>query len=65
MTPGTLMLFNGRWSMHRVTEIRGSRPRYVALLAYDTKPGTDSSETLKLSRYGRLPVGANTNGIET
>ncbi len=55
MTPGTLMLFNGRWSMHRVTEIRGPRPRYVALLAYDTKPGTDSSATLKMSRYGRLP----------
>ena len=58
MTPGTLMLFNGRWSMHRVTTIEGPTPRYVALLAYDTKPGTDSSEALKLSRYGRLPAGA-------
>ncbi len=55
MTPGTLMLFNGRWSMHRVTPIAGDVPRYVALLAYDTKPGTDSSELLKLVRYGRLP----------
>ncbi len=65
MTPGTLMLFNGRWSMHRVTEIHGPRPRYVALLAYDTEPGTDSSETLKLSRYGRLPAGAHTRGIDS
>ena len=55
MTPGTLMLFNGRWSMHRVTAIEGERARYVALLAYDTKANTDSSETLKMSRYGRLP----------
>jgi hypothetical protein len=55
MTPGTLMLFNGRWSMHRVTPIVGETPRYVALLAYDTKPGTDSTELLKLIRYGRLP----------
>jgi hypothetical protein len=55
MTPGTLMLFNGRWSMHRVTAIEGERARYVALLAYDTKSNTDSSETLKMSRYGRLP----------
>jgi hypothetical protein len=55
MTPGTLMLFNGRWSMHRVTTIGGPASRYVALLAYDTKPGTDSSDELKLSRYGRLP----------
>lgn len=56
MTPGTLMLFNGRWSMHRVTKIEGDVPRYVALLAYDTKPGTDSTDTLKMSRYGRLPT---------
>jgi hypothetical protein len=55
MTPGTLMLFEGRRSIHRVTPIRGARPRYVALLAYDTKPGTDSSELLKRVRYGRLP----------
>ncbi len=54
MTPGTLMLFNGRRSMHRVTPIKGATPRYVALLAYDTKPGTDSTDALKLSRYGRL-----------
>lgn len=57
MTPGTLMLFNGRWSMHRVTPIGGPVSRLVALLAYDTEPGTDSSDELKLSRYGRLPAG--------
>ncbi len=55
MTAGTLMLFNGRRSMHRVSPIVGEVPRYVALLAYDTKPGTDSTDELKLSRYGRLP----------
>ncbi len=56
MVPGTLMLFNGRWSMHRVTPIGGPVTRLVALLAYDTKPGTDSSELLKMVRYGRLPA---------
>lgn len=56
MTPGTLMLFNGRRSMHRVSTIGGSVPRYMALLAYDTKPGTDSTDELKRSRYGRLPA---------
>jgi hypothetical protein len=55
MTPGTLMVFEGRRSIHRVSPIRGRRPRYVALLAYDTKPGTDSSPLLKRVRYGRLP----------
>jgi hypothetical protein len=54
--PGALMIFAGRHSMHRVTPITGERPRYVALLAYDSRPGTDSSELLKLVRYGRLPA---------
>jgi hypothetical protein len=55
MTPGTLMLFEGRRSIHRVSKIRGARARHVALLAYDTRPGTDSSPLLKRVRYGRLP----------
>jgi len=53
MHPGTLMLFQGRYSMHRVTPVSGEVPRLVLLLAYDTKPGTVSSERLQLSRYGR------------
>ncbi len=56
MQPGALMLFNGRTSLHKVSRIEGDVPRYVALLAYDTKQGTDSTELLKLVRYGRLPV---------
>jgi hypothetical protein len=53
MTPGTLLLFEGRHSLHRVTRIHGATSRLVALLAYDTKPGTMSSELLRLARYGR------------
>jgi hypothetical protein len=56
MTPGTLMVFNGRWSYHRVSKVHGAVARHVALLAYDTKPGTDSNTDLKLGRYGRLPA---------
>ncbi len=55
MHAGTLMIFNGRTSLHKVTPVEGSSLRIVALLAYDTKSGTDSSDELKLSRYGRLP----------
>ena len=55
MHAGTLMIFNGRTSLHKVTPVEGSTLRIVALLAYDTKSGTDSSDELKLSRYGRLP----------
>ncbi|HXN87270.1 MAG TPA: hypothetical protein VN867_14445 [Candidatus Binataceae bacterium] len=53
MHPGTLLLFEGRNSIHRVTAIRGSTTRLVALLAYDTKPGTRSSKLLQRARYGR------------
>ena len=53
MTPGTLMLFEGRHSLHRVTPVEGARPRYVGLFGYDTKPDTMSSELLKQIRYGR------------
>lgn len=53
MTPGTLLLFEGRNSIHRVTPIRGRTTRLVVLLAYDTKPGTRSSKLLQMSRYGR------------
>lgn len=56
MSPGTLMIFNGRWSYHRVSRVGGPVARHVALLAYDTKPGTDSNDELKLGRYGRLPA---------
>jgi hypothetical protein len=54
MTPGTLLVFAGRNSLHRVSPISGSTPRLVALLGYDTKPGTMSSELLKAVRYGRV-----------
>jgi hypothetical protein len=53
MHPGTLLLFEGRNSIHRVTPIRGRTARIVALLAYDTKPDTRSSKTLQMARYGR------------
>jgi hypothetical protein len=53
MVPGTLMIFQGRHSLHRVSPVEGDVPRYVALLAYDTKPGTVSSDLLKMVRYGR------------
>jgi hypothetical protein len=53
MCPGTLLLFEGRNSIHRVTSIGGRTTRLVALLAYDTKPGTRSSKLLQMARYGR------------
>jgi hypothetical protein len=54
MNPGTLLIFEGRHSIHRVSRIHGPTPRLVGLLAYDTKPGTCSTELLRLARYGRI-----------
>ncbi|MGP0032799.1 MAG: hypothetical protein ACLPVF_20125 [Acidimicrobiales bacterium] len=53
MTPGTLLVFEGRHSLHRVAPIAGSTLRHVGLLAYDTEPGTVGSELLRQDRYGR------------
>jgi hypothetical protein len=57
--PGTLALFMGRYSIHRVTPVEGATARLIALLGYDTRPGVMSSDHLKLRRYGRTqPVAA-------
>ena len=53
MTPGTLLIFEGRHSLHRVSPIGGDRLRHVGLLAYDTVPGTMGSDLLRADRYGR------------
>jgi hypothetical protein len=53
LTPGTLLVFEGRHSLHRVSPIHGSRLRHVGLLAYDTTPGTMGSDLLRMDRYGR------------
>jgi hypothetical protein len=53
MNPGSLVLFEGRHSIHRVTPIRGKVTRLVALLGYDTAPGVVSTDHLRKMRYGR------------
>jgi hypothetical protein len=53
MVPGTLLVFEGRYSLHRVSPVGSGRARHVGLLAYDTRPGTLGSELLREARYGR------------
>lgn len=54
VTPGSLMVFQGRHSLHRVRAVDGTTVRCVALLGFDTEPGTTSTEQLRLARYGRV-----------
>ncbi len=53
MTPGTLLVFEGRHSLHRVSPVHGALRRHVGLLAFDTVAGTQGSELLREARYGR------------
>jgi hypothetical protein len=54
MTPGTLLIFAGRHSLHRVSPIEGRTERLVALFGYDTRPDTKSTAHLQRKRYGRV-----------
>jgi hypothetical protein len=54
MHPGTLVLFRGRDSMHRVTPVTGDTPRILVVLAYNSEPGIALSESARLTFYGRL-----------
>ncbi|MDH3474865.1 MAG: 2OG-Fe(II) oxygenase [Rhodospirillales bacterium] len=51
---GALVLFRGRYSLHRVTPVVGKRPRLVAVLSYDTEPGVKLTEHNRRLFYGRI-----------
>ena len=54
MEPGTLVLFRGRNSIHRVSPNESDRTRMLAVLAYNSKPGVSLSESARMTFYGRL-----------
>lgn len=51
---GSLVLFEGRHTIHRVTPIQGDTVRVMALLGFADKPGVTSTEYLRKIRYGRV-----------
>ena len=57
LEPGDLQIFRGRYSLHRVAPLRGSRPRYVAILSYVEEPNMVGAPERVMQLYGRtLPV---------
>ncbi len=54
MVPGTLVLFRGRNSIHRVTPTEGKTTRMLAVLAYNSKPGVSLSQSAMRTFYGRV-----------
>jgi hypothetical protein len=53
LEPGTLALFHGHDSLHRVAPVRGPRDRMIALLSYDGERGTVFSDAVCQSAVGR------------
>ena len=54
MDPGSLVLFRGRNAVHRVTPIKGNRMRILSVLAYNSEPGIQLSESARMTFYGKL-----------
>jgi len=52
--PGGLVLFRGRNSIHRVSPNESDRTRILAVLAYNSEPGIELSESARKTFYGRL-----------
>ena len=56
-TPGTLLIFGGRQTIHRVTRVSGTTPRLVPVLCYAEKPDLVNSEHVRKLFWGRTGVG--------
>ena len=50
---GTLSVFRGKNTAHRVTPVKGKVDRYVAVFSYYEKPGVMFSDAERLGFYGR------------
>ncbi|MFY9209725.1 MAG: 2OG-Fe(II) oxygenase, partial [Aestuariivita sp.] len=55
VTPGTVNVFKGRNTAHRVTPVKGSRARIIAVLSYYERPGVQFSDEERIGFYGRAP----------
>ena len=51
--PGTLSIFSGSKSLHRVTQVKGTKSRLVAVLTFATQPGFRNSKEVQELFWGR------------
>ncbi|WP_040405586.1 HalD/BesD family halogenase [Amycolatopsis nigrescens] len=54
LRPGDLQLFKGRYSLHRVTPVRGETARHSAIFAYSERPGVIGSVARTKQLFGRV-----------
>jgi len=53
LTPGTLNVFRGKNTIHRVTPVQGDKDRVIAVFCYYQTPGVQFSEEERVGFYGR------------
>lgn len=53
ITPGALLLFGGHYLLHRVTNVKGSKTRFITTLCYRDRPGVTNSPEVRELFYGR------------
>ena len=53
LDPGTLSIFRGRNTAHRVAAVRGPIPRMIAVFSYYERPGVTSTPEERRGFYGR------------
>ncbi|MFF0595016.1 HalD/BesD family halogenase [Streptomyces antibioticus] len=54
LQPGDLQLFKGRYSLHRVSQVRGEVARHSAIFAYSERPGVIGSVERTRQLFGRV-----------
>ncbi|MFI1399507.1 arpA protein [Streptomyces sp. NPDC020681] len=54
LQPGDLQLFKGRYSLHRVSPVRGEVARHSAIFAYSERPGVIGSAARTRQLFGRV-----------
>jgi hypothetical protein len=54
LAPGDLQVFKGRFSLHRVTTVRGETARHSAIFAYSGRPGVVGSVARTRQLFGRV-----------
>jgi hypothetical protein len=52
-TAGTLLIFGGQQTIHRVTRVSGSRARLVPVLCYSEQPDLKNSDSVRMLFWGR------------
>ena len=64
LEPRDLQIFKGRYALHRVTPLKGARPRHVAIFSFVEEPGMVGSPERTRQLYGRvLPIHEERAGL--